>query len=252
MCPIEIDITGYSTKFGFSLEESELFIDKVLEDIVVNFIGKVENLANSELHSTRNDYINGINVIDVSNHTKAVELKGWMPNALEKGLSAFDEKEGFKKSSNKKIKKGGGWYLTIPFRFATPGSIGESSVFTNKMPEQVYQAIQDKIKKGDDTPLKLSEIPKQYEIPKVRPKVVGFNDKVYDEYKNKGPIYEGIKKTKKDNHIQYASFRRVSDLSDTNSWIHTGISKHDFFGRAITQVEFDKITRNAAAEFIGL
>jgi ABC-type oligopeptide transport system substrate-binding subunit len=50
-------------------------------------------------------------------------------------------------------------------------------------------------------------------------------------------IYEGLVKSTKPQHSGYCTFRRISDKSDDNSWIHKGFSAHKFMEKALQNIE---------------
>jgi len=161
---------------------------------------------------------------------------------LEEGCSAFDEKIGFSQSDKKKIKKDKGWYLTIPLTHGTPNTTGE--FVGPPMPVEIHKEM---LKKPTDVPtttgmrtegLKLGEIPDEYQPPKSRALIeaTGTNQR-WEEYKHKASIYAGIIKTTSSVTGQsgYISFRRVSDKSDPDSWIHPGFEERNFMDKALDE-----------------
>lgn len=250
MDPVRVDITQMSNIFELSPRDSDQLIDNILTDLAGEFARELSEEAKNQLHGTRNEYLRGIYTEDINKYNKAVGLRGFLPNAIELGIGPFDEKPGFMKSDKVKFKKDGGWYLTIPYRFATSGAIGESTVFSTPLPTSVQSAVKNKNKAGDTSGLKTSEIPSQYRAPSTRERVVAKDNKVFEAYQHKSSIYEGVTKSNKQNHSQYVSFRRVSDLSDDNSWIHTGIQARNLADAAFTRLEIDKIVGNAIEEFL--
>ena len=191
-------------------------------------------------------------------------LTGTLPQMIEEGASPFDLKEGFKKSDKvsytvpvynakgKMIRKGGGWYLTIPFRHGTPGIVGQSG-FANEMPQEVYNVIR---KRAARQPLAAVDIPSPYDVPKSRAAIMDEQNKrvLYAEYQHKHSIYEGmIKKTAAYNKVTqntYMTFRRASDNSDPLSWIHRGIKAHHLASEAIKSVDVEQIVTNRVTEFL--
>jgi hypothetical protein len=123
MEPFNIDVTVMSKELGLSQQESSQLIGEVLDGITNEFERLLIEEAKIELHSTRNIYIEGIYKKKNSLKESEVGLVGQLPNMIELGSDPFDMKDGFSKSSKKHMKKSGeGWYLTIPFRYANPGS----------------------------------------------------------------------------------------------------------------------------------
>lgn len=229
-------------------------VDLVTQEIYRNWILQ----ASKNLNSTRNEYINNINIVENSPYSKTIFLTGKLPLMLEKGISAFDMKENFKKSgkvkySSKRDKNGNvkvSWYLTIPFRHGTPGIVGESSAFSSIMPKSIHQIVKNK---HAGVGLKAKELPSPYNIPSSR-KQITLPNRTIPEYKHKTSIYQGIvKKTAvygKTTQNSYVSFRRVGENSAADSWIHSGITAHNLMKKAISNTEVDIIINNNVDEIL--
>lgn len=250
MIPVVVDISSIAEEFYLTRDEMNEFSKFVIEVIASKFKRQWEEEAKQKLHQTRNEFIRSIYVENMNDTTKVVGIKGFIPNAVEQGVEAFDLKPWFEKSKKVSLKKGGGWYLTIPFRFGTPDTIGDSQVFSNQLPDEIHEVLLGKNKAGDDSGLKLNEIPEQFRAPKVREKIV-LKSRVFEEYEYKSPIYEGIIKSPMQYHSQYSSFRRVSDLSDENSWIHTGIQARNLSESALQNLDIETIAERAIDNFLG-
>ena len=173
-----------------------------------------EQEAQYKLHTTRADYILGLNADNSiefpDKHTGVLTLRGKWANALETGFQPFDIKDGFSKSKYKKARKDGtGWYLTVPYRHRTAPSSGVA-VGGRVMPKDIYSQAR-KLKQGQRLTGTESAYPAQVS---------------WKGYQHKNGIYEGmIKNTKqydKTSQNTYTTFRRVSDKSDPNSWWHKG------------------------------
>ena len=92
-------------------------------------------LASERLHTSRRSYINGIQEPVVAGEVASVALVGAMPNLIERGQPAYDMHDTLLGPNvpvvpkglglrGKHPKKGGGYYRSIPFRHATPGTQG--------------------------------------------------------------------------------------------------------------------------------
>lgn len=172
-----------------------------------------EQVAQQRLVTTRNDYLLGLNANDsmeVGAMGGSLTLRGKWANMLESGFPAFDMKDGFQKSKRVVKKNGDGWYLTIPFRHRTPGTVG-SAVRGKEMPTDIY--AQARLLLGNGQRLRGTET--QY------PPQVSWTG-----YQHKSGFYENMVRNEKiyDKAIQstYFTFRRVSDKSDPESWKHPG------------------------------
>lgn len=165
--------------------------------------------AQQKLHSTLPLYLMGLDFNSVvypyggDAFSGAVELHGKFPNMLEKGFPAFDMKQGFGKSQRATHTKSGGWYLTIPIRHSTPGAF----MYGKPMPPNIY-AQAKKLSNG-----------KSLSVP-------GGAAKSWTGYQHKANIHDGLTRIVKSygraKQSQYMTFRRVSNNSDPQSWMHPG------------------------------
>lgn len=176
---------------------------------------KWEQIAQERLTTSRTDYLLGLNADDSfqmeDDFSGSLTLRGKWPNMLESGFPTFDIKDGFKKSGKVKTKKDGGWYLTIPFRQRTPNTTG-SAVGGQAMPTDIYS--QARMMRGRQT---LTGTETNYPP-----------QKSWTGYQHKNGLYEGMsrntKQYNKATQSAYFTFRRVSDKSDPQSWIHPGFA----------------------------
>lgn len=190
-------------------------LNKVFEEYVSNAVRASLLYARSEwiskaqenLTSTRADYIDAISDIQMTSpYSGYIELKGKFPQMLEMGFSSFDMKQGFEKSP-KKTETPNGWYLTIPYRHRTSGSVG---VMPNDIKKQA-----NRLGSGESLSEKLvAALGYQRETSKA-----GYTWK-NRKYDNLNRI---IKKYPSGaSRSQYITFRRVSNNTDTKAWIHPG------------------------------
>lgn len=232
LVPISINIDDLS-QFNLTKQQTEDCIDYCIKEITSSFAATWEAAAKQELHSTRETYIKNLFVVDEGRMSGAVVLSYSDPlvRMIEEGCSAFDQKLAFAKSDKRKpsYRKDGptGWYLTVPFKVGTPNTLADTG-FSFVMPNEVYAAIKNKPvnETTNKATLTKTEVPSQYATPTTRAAVTQIpTSKVFEEYKRKGSIHEGIVKTKDTTTGQnsYNSFRRVSDNSDESSWIFPGL-----------------------------
>lgn len=245
LIPIEINSDDIKESFNISKKEVEDVIDLTIKNITAAFAVEWENVANNTLHSTKKRYVANLKVIDSGRMSGAVLLdysKDKLVRMIEEGASAFDIKIGLLKSPKAKQKKnGGGKYITVPFSLGSPGSLKEN--FSTILPNQVYTILKNQAimpVTGRSQGLVADQLPTNFQNKKTR---AGFSSiptsKLFEEYKHKNSIYEGVYK-KKDiitGQNSYGSFRRVSDKSDSNSWIHPGIDTGNLAEKAWNQFE---------------
>ncbi len=244
MIPIKVDISDPIDRFNLSTEQSTALANAIVNRLANVFAEGMVSAAKGKLHKTRQAFIEGIRVSMVADGKAQVELVGFMPNAVNSGMSAFDMKIGFGRSGKIKRKKDGGWFLTIPFRLATPNAVATSEIFSGKMPVSVYNAAK-RLKAGRSLPS--SSLPDGHRDAKFRP---ATNDGRFDEYKHKAPVFQGIKKSVESNHTTYTTFRRVSDKSDSNSWIHTGIEARNIHLDALKSMDIPSNVKMVIDEFL--
>lgn len=104
-------------------EAAELLLDKVAASARVNWLKQ----ARDNLGSSLADYTRGIQ--DVSEDgpgERSIALTGWLPNAVEQGLAAFDLRSTVLAGPRVKMGAGGSRYQNIPFRHAGPDSGGKA------------------------------------------------------------------------------------------------------------------------------
>lgn len=249
--PIHIDTQSLSTDFDLSRQD----VDELKETIVKSCTKVVYTAWREEakinLRSTRAQYMNSIIVGEESRFTNIITLVGQLPNMIESGATAFDMKSGFENSRHKVLTKSKdgdlGWYLTIPFTWAQPSSLGESTKFSGILPSDVARVLNKKHKKGGgSTTLTLSDIPDEYKIPQKREDISLLNSSIIPEYQHKSSIYEGVTKTTG----LVTSFRRVSNNSDDNSWIHRGIVGYNLAEKAIDRAKIPDVVSDIIDVFL--
>lgn len=249
MIPVTIDISGAIDRLILTEEEVKSYSRFVLDNISNRYMQLWEKGVDTGLNSTRGAYKSGMSMryVDDFNVEFTLDGKGVAKLGLmiEQGTSAYDLKEGFKRSDKVKTGKNG-WYLTIPFRHATSQALAESGAFANKLPRPVEQ-----ISKKSARPLKLSDLPKEFQVKGKREEITQ-SGMIINEYQHKHSIFEGLTHSTKQHHGQYHTFRRVGEASDPLSWIHKGFDEHNFMGKALDKLtsELEPIIDLAEEQFL--
>ena len=242
---INIDSQDILDQYSISSKDVESVIDYTIKEVTAQFFARWQETASRELKTTRSRYIENLRLVDEGRMQGAVILdysKDTLVKMLEEGASAFDIKQGFEKSAKRHIKKDGGWYITIPFKIGTPG-VQVDSGFSSILPSQIYNTlIAQPVNPTTNRSAGVSKggIPAEYAAPKVRSAFSSIPEsKTFSEYKNKASVYEGVFKQKDaiTGQNSYGSFRRVSDKSDENSWIHPGIEAHNLAEKTLDKFE---------------
>jgi len=246
---INIDASDYITQSSLSSDEISGFKALLLDRLADGFKEQWINQINENLHSTRPEYMKAMFVDRPSEDVVVMGVtarKSKLALMLELGAEAFDEKQAFEQSSKRTMKKDGkGWFLTIPFRFSTPTALGESSVFSNPLPLAVY-----KIAKNQTTGVKQSQLPIGLQKKTIRP-VIQNSTRTFGAYTHKSSLYEGLVKVKDrdENRSTYMTFRKVSDLTDQNAFIHPGFLPYNLLGKGLDKTDITSIVRKAKIDF---
>lgn len=254
--PIFVDTSSISEQFSFDQSQINDLMDFTIKEITSAFAAQWENLAIDNLKSSRQQYINSLIVVDEGFAKGAVVLVGWLPNAVENGLESYDMKPGFLDGPNAKQGKSGK-YNTIPFGFGTPGAL-EENFSGGILPQGVYDVVKGKpqtvVLKGGGRAsqgLKLEELPQRFQQPQAK-SIKQTQSKSFKEYQHKNSIYEGIRKVKDSvtGQNSYQSFRRVSENSDPDSWIHPGIDAAHLAQKTLDQFDIPSETGRAIDKFL--
>lgn len=228
-------------------EDVDNMLNNIAKGLAASFAQHLEERATQELHQTRKRYLQNIRVVDSGKLEGTVLLdysKDPLVKMIEEGADAFDMKTAMLASAKVKIGKKGGKYLTIPFRWANPNAVADEDVFVGRMPNAVYNVVKSK---PTDIPvsgggsrssgLALKDVPEQFQIKKVRKAIVDEQgNERFKEYQHKNSVYEGIVKQKDSVTSQntYHSFRRVSENSEDEAWIHPGIEKYNLIQKTLS------------------
>jgi len=121
--PINVDISEVANEFLLSGDQITTLRENIVSGLTSSLYEQWLLAAGKNLRSTKAQYQRGLVIVDEGRFKGGVMLTGTLPNMVESGASAFDMKNGFSKSSKVKRTKDGEWYLTIPFRLASPGAL---------------------------------------------------------------------------------------------------------------------------------
>ena len=263
MNPITIDLSGLKGQFGIDDAALDQLTETCVNAVTAVVYANWEALAKQRLKSTLPEYVQNIIKVDKGRFSKQIVLTGILPNMIEQGASAFDIKNGFKKSPKVRytiakygkkgnvISPGGAWYLTIPFRIGVPGTLGQAG-FSGAMPTEVYNVMR---KRASGLGLNKAEIPSPYDLPLTRAAIPATpNNPYYAAYTHKNSIYEGMTKRTaqyaKTAQNTYGTFRRAGENSDPLSWIHKGITPYNLAEEAVRITDVDTIVENEVTQFL--
>lgn len=122
---IEIDLSELALDQIISALSEEMVV-QVLDDVAASCRAKWIRLAQTELGSSRQTYIQGIQEVEATGPMeRTIALLGWLPNAIENGLAPFDMRQTLLGAGSSIRREGkNGFYARVPFRHGTPGSSG--------------------------------------------------------------------------------------------------------------------------------
>lgn len=244
MIPITIDLVDVASEFALDKQELDSLANYVVSSVVTEYCMRWEEQIDQNLHSTRNEYKKGIFQEQGDDSSVVIGLtsrQSPMAMMIEEGSQQFDEKEGFSKSPRRTMKKNGtGWYLTIPFRYATSEAVGESESFVSVLPKPIENLV-----KTSRDPIKLEQIPGKFQ---------GFGKNETSGYNHKFNIYEGLQRVQvgsgTENRGSYVNFRRVSEKSSSAAWIHPGFEARSFMDKALEETDVSTVVDHAVDEFL--
>jgi hypothetical protein len=235
--------------FEILTEELE---ERILDDLAAGARAKWIRLAQQELRSSKRDYINAIQDIESETGLRTIRLVGWLANAVEQGIDAWDLRLTLL-NANARESKDGHRYRPIPFRHGTAGTQGEAGtpMGTRYGPQgamsrafaregvmgggeaaSMGRAVHRAAKKlrggqslGDPTRVKMGR--SMVQVPRLAPW-------------HKTDLYAGMKRVEKTygkaTQAHYMTFRTISSRN-TTGWIHPGIEARNLAERVEAHVE---------------
>lgn len=247
LIPITIDTQDLMQKFSLTKEQVESVCDNIAKSLAASYARQLQQVANVALHQTRQRYVKNIRVIDSGRMEGTVMLdysKDKLIKMLEEGASPFDIKEGLLNSSKVKVGKNGKKYITVPFRWGTPGAVGDADVFSGIMPTEVYNAVRSMSQTipvaggGMRTPgLNTSTLSNPFLTTSLTRKTIADSagKVLFNQYEHKTSLYSGITQQSDGatGQNRYFSFRRVSTNSDDDAFIHPGIEQYNLVKKAL-------------------
>lgn len=248
MLQFNIDLSDTVNEFSLSDQDINSLSDYLLDRVVDEYVTQWERLIDDNLNTTRDEYKRAIYTDRPDQRTAIVGLtarESRLAMMIEAGKDAFDEKVGFEGSSKRHEKSNGGWYLTIPFRHATSENIMQLQV------PGMGVSVLDLMKTGQT--IGTQQLPEGFD--EAQTHQLELNTGSVITYKHKAPIYEGlhrrnINSTLNEKRGGYFTFRRVSDKSDPDSWMHPGFTAHNFMDKALESSQLGEAVDNAVQDWL--
>lgn len=233
MFSFQIDTASISESFNLGQSDIDELLDYTVKEVTARFAEQWEQEAIDSLHSSRQQYINSLVVVDEGRAQGSVVLVGKFPNMIESGVDSWDMKSGFLNGPNAKTGANGKKYNTIPFGFGTPGALEEN--FTGGiLPKEIHDIVKNKPANEPLERYDLKNVSASLKTPQKK-SIKMPESKSFKEYQHKSSIYEGVSKRTDSATGQntYGSFRRVSESSNPESWIHPGLEAQNIADKAI-------------------
>lgn len=245
---IGIDISDVVNEALMSEGEVKSFARFILDRVSKSYMDIWEDNVGKELHQTKRPYLEAMSAEYVDDFNIMFKLSGKGKSAIammmEQGAAPFDIKEGMKNSPKAKNAGQDDWYITIPFRVATPEAVAESEGFSSQMDDIIYDIVK---KEGEIT---TKNLPEGYG-PDTR-KALMVKGEMRVEYKHKTNKFVGLKKYTDDSgRGTYKSFRRISENSDKDSWLHKGMEAKHLMEKSLNELsnEIEYIVGHAKKDF---
>lgn len=252
MLDIEIDISGPIQEMQLLARESKTLASSILDRVVDEYMQRWETEVSNSLHRTKREYLRAMKTEKNGDFAVSIQLlhtKSDLPIKLEEGASPWDIKEGLKESKGKKTSLGGGWYVDVPFRFATVEGVLKTPGFSAVAPASVVKIARKKAPRA----VQALDLPKKFQGAGIRDAIIK-NKTVIPHYQHKVSIYDGLRRreagVKGRKSGVYSTFRRVSDNSDSLAFIHKGFNARKFMDRVVDTLEWDKIVEYVINDFL--
>lgn len=185
--------------------------------------------AREKLHTSWLDYAHGLQ--DARSIQRApgevtITLVGKMANFLERGAGRFDMKPGLLASPHAKHSKDGKAYMDVPFRHGLPGATTFRPM-SQRAATNMAQAVQAVRKaRGSINDVRIQT---QGRTPGRGGQKVGVYDQMTRIPKDTGGSIG----------VQYRTFRRVSERSRKEAWMHPGFAGVNAFEAAVNDIAKD-------------
>lgn len=209
--PIKIDLDNLIEEFDLGPQQVAKLANDLSTNLTNTFINALKSRVNDTLRAAKNIYLRNLSVEQIDDYNKEIVLKGWLPNAIEEGVSSFDMKPVFLKTKNVKISLKG-------------NAISEGKQNSPK-------PVQEVMKKAN-LPLRNKDISESYRLAKIKQIATSLGG---GTYQHKSSIYQGLKQNKQDNN-SYINFRRIGAKSDAKAFKYPNLEKKDFFGKALNDI----------------
>jgi hypothetical protein len=240
---IEVDFSDALPESLMALLEGQGLVEAVLDDVAASARVHWIRLAQTELRSSRQSYIQGIQEVEAEPGSRSIALVGWLANAIEAGIDSFDLRDTLlgPNARNRRQAADGTWYANVPFRHGTPGSSGlagspmgapyapagpgsraggpMSSDQASAFGKAIYAAAKQLGKKG-----RSKTLPRPPGDPLLRPH---HTTSIYTGMRRERKPYVNVETGKTTVQTQYGTFRRISE-KNTTGWIHPGIEPHGY------------------------
>lgn len=132
---IKATVTGDLLPPDLVLDVPDDLVQAVISSVMAGARDVWVKRAQERLSSSRRDYINGIQEVELEDMSGSISLVGQLPNMIEGGASAFDMHDTLlgpdvpiamgPGQRGKHVTEDGKFWRVIPFRHQTPGTAGQ-------------------------------------------------------------------------------------------------------------------------------
>jgi hypothetical protein len=238
---IEIDSEKFRTDIG---DVMRLIVNNTVRSAADEFYNQwLANVESSGLKTTKGLYLDAMRKDKEGDTFKIwLDTSNWLVEALEIGLTPFDMKPMLLKGRK---------YVSISFQHGT--RVGT----VNPMPRGVYDVARTQLTTNDQSSRLFtgqSAFPKKFQTTGnkewMATKGASGREHTVSKFEDmikidKGSKYAGLIRTSSASKAgsSYITFRRVSENSPTDSWIHSGIQAHNLLQKTIDGFNLDSILK---------
>lgn len=234
----KIDTKGLDklkNRLAYIGQESIDELEEEVANLAMTLYSRAQALAEEKLHSGVAEYIDALSISEsreggLTTYTIKLDPSA---NKWEEGFPSYDMKEGLLAGPNSSLGVNGARYNTVPFEH-TPYNKGPAGPTVTALKQSAQKAI---------AMYGLNEIIKTSGNKVLQGKVGVINDKRFNANIQGMTKYQSGQGKKAKS--TFMTFRRVSDNSDPDSWIHPGFEGIHLFEElsSMAEEEMDNIIK---------
>lgn len=206
MYKVSLDYKELEAAFG---EKLEPMIDEALKRLGEMAKANINQLSSEKLRTeTHKEFIKALKM-SRKKYSVTIEITDPRMASLEEGYSSFDMKPALIKGKASKTVPGGGRYMNVPMHHRTMKNYGKGTYITPDTMREAVKKAQESLSKGETMTMFASEPDEPL------------------------TIHSDMRLTRE----EAKTFRRVSDRSPAEDWIHPGYDGIKAFEKTVEEIE---------------